>query len=307
MYHYVRPYDPLMPGLLRLDVDDFKRQLDHFDATYGFVGRDEFARAIETGTPVPGVVLTFDDGLSCHATYVREELSRRGLWGIFYVATGPLRSGGMLNVHRVHRLLASQSDVDLHRALDELLKPSMVLPERRTTFEAFTYRTQRNGASTNYVKRVLNYYVSASTRIQLLEQLERKFAANLPDNLQTYYLSGRNLDELTGAGMVVGAHTINHPVLAHLDRERQSEEIKGSFTHLIPWIHKSRTKTFCYPYGGPRSYDQTTLSILREADCDFAFAVDQRDITTQDLSDRPYQLPRYDCNQFPFGQVRHNS
>lgn len=42
MYHYVRPYNPNLPKLKHLHIDDFCKQLDYFQENYGFIEKEEF-------------------------------------------------------------------------------------------------------------------------------------------------------------------------------------------------------------------------------------------------------------------------
>ncbi|MGK4569285.1 hypothetical protein [Flavobacterium sp. 3HN19-14] len=43
MYHYVRPFDPEMPYFKNLDIEDFEKQLDFFEAEFGFVSKADFS------------------------------------------------------------------------------------------------------------------------------------------------------------------------------------------------------------------------------------------------------------------------
>ena len=63
-------------------------------------------------------------------------------------------------------------------------------------------------------------------------------------------------------------------------------------------------KTFCFPYGGFHSFNDDTIEILETENVHFSFNVEHRDIVENDLKDKKQYLPRYDCNQFLFGQVR---
>ena len=105
MYHYVRPAADGLPHFPYLSLADFERQLDDFADSYGFVGRGDFLRWVG-GSPAPrGVLLTFDDGLRDHAEFVLPALQARGLFGLFYVSSGPAMTGQILDVHKVHLAL----------------------------------------------------------------------------------------------------------------------------------------------------------------------------------------------------------
>ena len=105
MYHYVREAPDRLPYFRYLHVDDFARQLDWFAESNRLVSRDEFDEACRTGRVPEGFVLTFDDGLADHHRFVLPLLKERGLFGIFYICSGPLERRKLLDVHRIHLIL----------------------------------------------------------------------------------------------------------------------------------------------------------------------------------------------------------
>jgi len=105
MYHYVREAPDRLPYFRYLHVDDFARQLDWFADSNRLVKRDEFDEAYRTGRVPEGFVLTFDDRLADHHGFVLPLLKERGLFGIFYICSGPLERRKLLDVHRIHLIL----------------------------------------------------------------------------------------------------------------------------------------------------------------------------------------------------------
>ncbi|HDZ5086887.1 TPA: polysaccharide deacetylase family protein [Campylobacter jejuni] len=103
-------------------------------------------------------------------------------------------------------------------------------------------------------------------------------------------------------GMILGSHSVNHCVFSKLANEEQEKEIHDSFNFLEKTIGKLHTKIFCYPYGGFHTFTDFTQKILKDSNCNFSFNVESRDITPNDLIKQPQALPRYDCNEFSFGQ-----
>lgn len=104
-------------------------------------------------------------------------------------------------------------------------------------------------------------------------------------------------------GMIMGSHTVNHPVMSKLTPNAQAQELTQSFDFLSDLI-ELKHKTFCYPYGGAHSYTSETIEILEQLGCLFSFDVSSRDITIEDIHQHRHTLPRYDCNEFPYGRVR---
>jgi hypothetical protein len=92
--------------------------------------------------------------------------------------------------------------------------------------------------------------------------------------------------------------------MSRLDEKEQQFQIESSFQFLEKITAPLTLKTFCYPYGGFHSFNETTERLLDKNDCLFSFNLEQRDIIKSDLLIRPQALPRFDCNQFKYGKVR---
>lgn len=304
MYHYVRPSGVTPPDYHHLSLSDFQRQLDYFEDNHGFVSRDRFISIVDGEARVPndGVVLTFDDGLRDHIRYVLPELRTRGLWGLFFVPTGPYVTGSLLDVHRIHVLLGRFGGKEVLDVLLGLVSEEMVPDRKREDFRNYTYVRQENAPATTRVKRVLNYYVSYDHRTEVLDRLEERILDKKVDP-GDYYMSIDELQELRESGMVVGSHSVSHRVFSKLAPEEQENEIRRSFDFLQEQLGGLHPKTFCYPYGGDHTYTDVTLEILEEYGCELAFDVNPRDITLEDIRNQHLALPRYDCNDFPYGEA----
>lgn len=303
MYHYVRKFDVDFPNTRFLDVANFIRQLDYFEATFGFIGREEWSQvALEggQGAPRPGVVLTFDDAMSCHYDFVFEILKQRGRWGIFYVPTKPYTSNRMLDVHRVHLLCGRFDGEKLLDACLNLIDETMVPFTKREEFWENTYTRQDNTAGVSQFKRILNYFVGEEHKSKVIDELSRHFG--FQDYDINFYVDAEHLGRMSREGMVIGSHTVNHAVMSKLDRDAQAEEIRQSFEFLES-VCDSSHRTYCHPYGGSHSYDAATLSLLDEFKVSYSFSVESRDIVEEDFVHLKQRLPRYNCNEFPHGKA----
>lgn len=304
MYHYVRPFDSRMPFLKRLDILDFKKQLDYFENEFGFVKKNDFVKSLETGQPTGGVVLTFDDGLKCHYRYVYPELLRRNLWGIFYVPTLPYVEYKLIDVHRVHLLLGTCDGKTVYDLLMEFVKPEHLIDKEKSGFREKTYVDQSNDEWSLLVKRILNYYIDYNVREEIIDRLIEVLIPDVNARTETYYVNTAEMKEMQANEMLIGSHTVSHPVLSKLSINEQRTEIADSFKFLETELGIIKPKTFCYPYGGETAFTKETEKILADQNCNFSFNVEPRDITKDDLLSRPQALPRFDCNQFPYGQCQ---
>lgn len=304
MYHYVRPYNEKLPYFKNLHIDDFKKQLDFFEKEYGFVSKEDFVNSFNCDFKSKGVVLTFDDGLKCHYEYVYKELIKRNLWGIFYIPTQAYVTNKVLDVHRIHLLLGMHSGEIVYKKLFELLSDVMFSTSIKKEFKTLTYIDQNNDDYSLQVKRILNYYIEYNYREEILDELMNQLIPEENSKASNIYLSKSEINEMAANGMIIGSHTVSHPVMAKLNIETQRTEIVDSFEFINQTIKKSTVKTFCYPYGGFHNFTLETEKILEEENCLFSFNVEHRDIDINDIRNRPQALPRYDCNHFNYGDCR---
>jgi peptidoglycan/xylan/chitin deacetylase (PgdA/CDA1 family) len=302
MYHYVRPVPTQLDYFRYLHVDDFRRQLDWFTAHYTFIERDAFLRSLREGRACEGVVLTFDDGLSDHYRYVVPELTKRGLWGIFYVPTGMYTKGKLLDVHRIHLLLGRFGGETALELLQDILTEEMMSHHHVKDFHEATYGSQRNDPATNSFKRILNFFISYEWRERVLDRLMERFLAdgNERNLVDEFYMTAPQIRVIHDAGMLVGSHGVSHLVMSKLGLKEQEREIADSFAFLEE-ATGSRPITFCYPHGGFHTFTRETEQLLTTHGALFSFNVEARDATVDDVRLRPQALPRHDCNKFPFG------
>lgn len=301
MYHYIREGSAELPWFRYLHMDDYKKQLDLFQAEYNFITKQETLQSIRSKTPTQNAaILTFDDGLADHYEAAKE-LYKRGLWGIFYVPTAPYHSNKLLDVHRVHMLIGKYGGTQILAALREIMTDEMIQDGYIEKFHAVTYRRQDNDDATKTVKQLLNYYVSYDVKQALLDHIMEKLFPEEKALCKSYYLTTDEMTHMVEMGMIIGGHSVSHPVFSRLNYDQQKKEIVDCFNYLEQCLGALEMKTFCYPYGGDHSFNNDTLAILIHEKVDFTFSVEQRDITSDDLTYRMQYLPRYDCNQFPFG------
>lgn len=301
MYHYVRKHDEALPHFRFLDLANFRKQLDFFHHTYGFVTFDEWCRYLSDGSmpSVDGkVLLTFDDAMCCHFRYVFPELKSRNLWGMFYVPTSPYTDGRMLDVHRIHLLCGAFEGKRLLEYALTIVSEDMVPFKKREEFDKGTYAHQLNYEGVSEFKRILNYFIDYRYRSEVIDAIGKKFGFDF--DASSFYMTTDQIAEMANHRMLIGSHTKSHPVMSKLSAQEQSTEIESSFDFLSS-ICKLPFRTYCHPYGGFHSFNDDTIRLLRDFDVDFSFNVESREINSQDRLQSIQFLPRFDCNQFQFG------
>ena len=84
----------------------------------------------------------------------------------------------------------------------------------------------------------------------------------------TWEMAARLLD----TGMVIGGHTVTHPVLARADPAVQRTEIEGCARRLLEQLGV-RMHFFAYPVGLPTAFDDGVQRILKRAGVTLAFSL----------------------------------
>jgi hypothetical protein len=114
MYHYIGEPGDFPDNFRYLDFDNFRKQLDFFSSKYEFANKDDWQEYDAFGDFrifKNKVMLTFDDGLSCHKSLVTDELQGRNIWGLFFVSN-VMRRKELQCVHKIH-VLTSTLPIDV--------------------------------------------------------------------------------------------------------------------------------------------------------------------------------------------------
>ncbi len=303
MYHYVRKENNNLPHFVYLHVDDFEKQIDYLISKYTILSQKEFDECLKSSSIIKdAIVLTFDDGFSDHFEYVYPVLKKRNLWGIFYIPTKPYQSKKLLDVHRIHYLLGKLGGKQVLDVLTTIIVDTDFIKHSKATYEGSTYIKQNNDSYTSQVKRIINYYIKPNKRTEVLEKLLQYFKVNEAEICKKFYLTKHQINEMIDGGMSIANHGHSHTLFSNLNKLEQRNEIDKSNMILTKLTNGRDYKSFCYPYGGKQSYNENTLEYLKKKNFLFAFSVESRDINSDDMR-MLYELPRYDCNEFKYGQA----
>jgi peptidoglycan/xylan/chitin deacetylase (PgdA/CDA1 family) len=285
IFHRVLPEpDPLFPG--EITAPGFEQICRWLADWFNVLPLDEAALQLQQRRlPSRALAITFDDGYADNRTVAGPLLKRHGLPCTFFVATGFLDGGRMWNdtlIETVRRAPGPTLDLrDLAPDLGEL--PLRDIEARRRAVQRLIMHCK---------------YLPPLQRQALVDDIAGRTCAALPDDLM---MTSEQLRELHGMGMQVGAHTVNHPILARLPREQARAEILQSKQRLESIVGAPVT-LFAYPNGKPgEDYSPESVALARE--CGFAAAVS----TSPGVSNRHtdlFQLRRFtpwDRDRLRFG------
>lgn len=238
--------DPLFPN--EVDAARFDRMMGLVARAFRVLPLDQAVQKLQQGClPSPAMAITFDDGYADNHDMALPILQRHGLPAAFFVATGFLDGGRMWNdtiIECVRRCRVSPV------ALDFLGLP----PAACETWE------QRHSLIEQVI-RVVKYQAPAE-REPLLRQLHDACGQPaLPDDLM---MRSGQVRALRQAGMLVGAHTVHHPILCTLDEATARSEMLASRQRLQA-LTDDPVDLFAYPNGrAGRDYDERHVQLARE-------------------------------------------
>lgn len=271
-FHRVLPeHDPLVPS--QICASEFERQLKAIARWFTVLPLSKAVGLLREGAlPVRSACITFDDGYADNATIALPILRGHQMPATFFVATGFLNGGRMWNDTIIEALRRAEGRrLELH---------AIGLP----AIDIATLEARRSAL--NEVIKALKYR-PLKERQERADALAALVAAPLPSDLM---MSSDQVIELLHNGMEIGAHTVNHPILANLPDHRAYTEIRDGKRDLESLTGRPVT-LFAYPNGKPGTdYLPSHVSMVRELK--FGAAVSTAWGVATSNTDT-YQLPRF--------------
>ncbi len=307
-YHYVRDLkNSRYPNLKGLDLDIFKKQLDYIAKNHTVIRMYDLITSVLTGnTIVPHIpensaLLVFDDAYLDHYTNVFPLLKERGMQGSFFVPVLPMITKKVMDVNKLHFILASQSvnkSLSVHLTGDivrciEKYREEFVLEDPQFYLDRYMEENRFDDPNTMFVKRMLQKVLPTQLRTIILEELFREYVdvdeAVLHNEL---YMNRDQVKHMLEAGMYIGGHTYNHYHLGSLSETEQEMEISASKTFLQELGVNSDYLTMSYPYG---SHNDVTKKLLKDFGFKLGIGIEFGIFDISQAFD-PFNVPRIDCN-----------
>lgn len=298
MYHYVRDAaSTAFPDIRALSPALFEQQLEWLAREYYVASLDELEAALQGVRALPprSALLTFDDGFIDHYTTALPALRRRGMTGVFFLTYDACcASPRVLGVHKTQFLLARLGAQGLAHAVSDVCRAAGATDsEGRLRASGVDLWEQ---ADERAVKDLLNHELPPGESERLLDALFARHIGSQASFAAELYLREPMIAEMARAGMVFGYHTRTHPMLSRLDPSAQALELRDGVAWIRELTGQSRV-SFCYPWGGPKTYTRDTVRILGEAGYSLAFNTVRRRIAIG--RDDRFELPRLDTRDLP--------
>ena len=302
MYHYVRDLaNSQYPEIKGLDIQLFSEQILFLKNHYNIIKMEELVASLENNFELPtkAALLTFDDAYIDHYTYVFPVLQKHKIQGSFYPPIKALTENLVLDVNKIHFILAKIQDKDLivseiYKQLD-IFREKYNLESNKYYYDKLAISDRMDTATVIFIKRLLQVELIEPLRLLITDYLFKKYVSNDEATFSaSLYMNETQIKKMFDAGMHIGSHGFNHYWLSKLDQNQQKLEIEKSISFLKGIGVNANSWTMCYPYG---DYDDNIIEILKQSGCKLGLTtrVDVANIST----DNPFKLPRLDTNDIP--------
>lgn len=303
MFHYVRDLaHSRYPEIKGLDIARFRWLLDTLQKNHAIVKAEDVRVCLDEGKPLPqrACLLTFDDGYLEHYTEVFPELARRGLSGCFYPPVDAVKREKLLDVNKIHLLLAHNGYANTRSLIDALrqcyaaeVAEHPELPSWDTLWQQYAVAGRFDSDEVIFFKRVLQHALPPETRSRLCDVLWSKVMdIDEVTAARETYVSLDMLRVMARNGMHIGVHGKSHVWLDKEGTARQAEEIDASLEMLRQvYGNKMLFWSMAYPYG---AWNDKTLSLCRKRHAAFGLTTEAKDAVLAE--DMRLVLPRVDVN-----------
>lgn len=273
IFHRVLPcLDPFQPS--EVTVADFDWQMQLVSQYFNVLPlADAVARLYTHQLPPRALCVTFDDGYRDNIELALPVLKRHGVNATFFIASG-FTGEGVMFCDVIRECLQ-------HTTLQRLDADFLGL-ERQLSLATHVDRLAAIGTVNNRVK-----YTPLGQRQDWLDLLEARTGITAPRNLM---MREDELRALAAAGMGVGGHTVQHPILSCEVAAVARDQITDNRRHLEQMLQQPVT-LFAYPNGKPGSdYTDEHKVLLRKEG--FAAAVSTGHGVSTPTTD-PFELRRF--------------
>ena len=265
MYHYTRDLKhSRYPEIKGLDKELFKNQIEFMKNSFNVVTMEQVLENIQGegmhGLPENALLLTFDDGYADNYTVAYPILEEYGLQGSFFIPGKTFATHQLLDVNKIHYILAS---ADIYKLVDDLKKQmdyyrgsEYQYASTDELFHEYAVENRFDIKETIFVKRMLQTVLPEKLRNTISSNLFEKYVGVTEEQLAyELYMTEEQVRTMKRHGMFIGIHGYDHYWLGNLPEDKMKQDILMALDTLDEFIDRKQW-VMNYPYG---SYNQEVI------------------------------------------------
>ena len=300
MYHYTRDLvHSRYPGIKGLDLPLFRRQLEFFKKHFNVVRMEDVINAVQNQQkevlPENPLLLTFDDGYIDNFTFAFPLLEEFGFQGSFFIPGKTFRTHQLLDVNKIHYILAA-ADInllvqDVFERLDYYRGAEYPIQSNEELFKQYAVANRFDSKETIFVKRILQTVLPEKLRNKISSDLFEKYVGISEEKLAyELYMNAEQIRMMKRHGMFIGLHGYDHYWLGNLPIDEMQSDVDNAIDALREFIDE-KAWVMNFPYG---SYNQDVVQYVKDKGAVLGFTTEVKIGV-----DNRFTLPRLDCNDFP--------
>lgn len=303
MYHYTRDLKySRYPEIKGLDYDLFESQLKFFSENFNVVRMEDVIDSVNNNKILPenSVLLTFDDGYIDNFTVAMPLLKKYGMQGSFFIPGKTFTENVLLDVNKVHFVLASCDDKkalvnDIFCLLNEARKNEKFsdLESNDQLYEKYGVANRFDDGDVVFCKRILQTAIPEDLRNDFSSILFKKYVGLSEEKFaRELYMNPDQIQCMKDNGMFIGLHGYDHYWLGNLSKDEMHRDVDKALNVMKPFIDE-KSWVMNYPYG---SYNQDVIDYISDKGCVLGLTtkVAKADLTLENR----FTLQRFDCNDF---------
>ena len=300
-YHYVRPLkDSKYPNIKGLELENFTKQVEYFKKNFNFITAEQILDSIYENDDIPknSMLLTFDDGLKDHYSFVFPLLKKYDIQGLFFPTARHIIDSDVLDVHKIHFILANVKNKN--DVVNEIFaqvnghKKKYDLKSPEEYFSIYGIENRFDSAEIIFIKRMLQRALPKEVRMNLTEYLFKKFVtSDICSFSRELYLSFNEIKEMKESNMYFGSHGYTHDWLSDLTSDVLESEISKSVDFYRKINGNDKNLIMCYPHG---NYNNLVIDELKKQKFKAGLTIDVGDAILN--TENAFMLKRYDTNDF---------
>ena len=209
-----------------------------------------------TGRKGP-LLITFDDGYRNNLTVAAPILKAEGVPAVFFLATGYIGTTRTLWNDEVRLRVLAWPESEIRMPSGETVAVPQDLTARRALADLATQTSKR--LTEQPCAGYMSYLRAKTPGLNVMDDAEARAFMNWDEARQ-----------LAAMGFEIGAHTVEHPILSMIGRERIASEVKESKAAIERELGKPCT-AIAYPNGSARDVNDVLFEEVRGAGYDWAF------------------------------------
>ena len=234
IFHRVNDdFDPFLPSV---PIAAFRKQMEFLKRNFPIISMDEIGRGSFPPNEKYCAAVTFDDGYRDNFTCAFPVLKNLGMPASIFLTTGSIESGEMSWYDQVS--WAFKLTMQPNALLSTFGGPDLSL-------EKHSDRVQSMGKTLGWLRAL-----SEIERMNTLPHVFRVLHVPMPLSVPKPMLDWDEIRQMSKQGISFGAHTVSHPALSRISKDRLEAEIVESKTKIENELQMP-VNHFAYPFGQP--------------------------------------------------------